>query len=458
MNALFKTLGRRVQLPANLISLVLLVMLGGLLLHNSLEEGRRRIADKAGAMGDFLAKAGATYLVNSDLKALESFTRQLARDDDFTYLVFFDEKGRPLTTTAPTDRQPAGKWKRDITDSAGKKIGSLELDYSFQSLEKSRTRSIATCLVMVLLAQLIMAVGLRLVTVSLSRYLTKLISSLSAVATVSRNLAGQVAVANREVAEGAAYQVALLCETDQSLQLLAASIGRNEASVEAAKNLVKEKIEAASLGVADMAELSRAVSEIKNASTGISKIIQSIDEIAFQTNILALNTAVEAGRAGPAGAGFAIVAEEIRRLAQRSALAAQETTTKIKESIQASEVGFELNQIVVRRLAQIEEKVHQADELTTQIAQASAEQSLGIEQLNQAMTQISEVTQASAAATQESAQVATALTGQSELVAAAVRELQELVGRDFSRYRAALGTTGRGPSRQPEAALPQPAF
>src|SRR5258707_11643805 len=102
-----------------------------------------------------------------------------------------------------------------------------------------------------------------------------------------------------------------------------------------------------------MAEMKQAMDAIKNSSASIAKIVKTIDEIAFQTNILALNAAVEAARAGEAGAGFAVVAEEVRSLAQRSAQAAQETRSKIELALRSNEHGAQIGLLVEQRFVEI---------------------------------------------------------------------------------------------------------
>jgi len=115
---------------------------------------------------------------------------------------------------------------------------------------------------------------------------------------------------------------------------------RNAENAGQAKVLSAQTRTAADSGAAEMEGMQIAMAEIKTSAANIAKIVQSIDDIAFQTNILALNAAVEAARAGEAGAGFAVVADEVRALAQRSAQAAKETAEKIEDSVRGSSVPF----------------------------------------------------------------------------------------------------------------------
>ncbi len=138
---------------------------------------------------------------------------------------------------------------------------------------------------------------------------------------------------------------------------------RNAEGALQAKKLSNETRTAADTGATEMTEMKQAVDAIKLSSDSIAKIIKTIDEIAFQTNILALNAAVEAARAGEAGMGFAVVAEEVRNLAQRSAQSARETAAKIEDSVKKSDHGVRISEKVVKSLGEIIGKARRVDEL-----------------------------------------------------------------------------------------------
>jgi methyl-accepting chemotaxis protein len=177
-----------------------------------------------------------------------------------------------------------------------------------------------------------------------------------------------------------------------------------------------------------MQTMSAAMEAIKVSSDDIAKIIKTIDEIAFQTNILALNAAVEAARAGEAGMGFAVVADEVRTLAQRCAQAAKETAGKIEGAIARTGQGVEISGKVEAVLNDIVTKVRQVDELVTEVAGASREQTDGITQINSAVGQMDKVTQSNAASAEETAAAALELNGQAEIMKQSVAELLALVG------------------------------
>jgi methyl-accepting chemotaxis protein len=137
------------------------------------------------------------------------------------------------------------------------------------------------------------------------------------------------------------------------------------------------------------------MAEINESSRKIEDILYSIDEIAFQTNLLAVNAAIEAARAGQEGRGFAVVAQEVRALAQRSAVAAKQIKTLITDSVSKVEKGSELVNHSGQTLQEIVGSVKRAAEMVGQISHASSEQATGIEQVNTSVTQMNRVTQSS---------------------------------------------------------------
>jgi methyl-accepting chemotaxis protein len=245
----------------------------------------------------------------------------------------------------------------------------------------------------------------------------------------SATSAHQVSESSQALAEGASEQAASLEETSSSLEEMTSMTQRNAEHARRAKDLSEQTRAAAETGSAHMQEMDAAMVGIKSASGKIAKIVKTIDEIAFQTNILALNAAVEAARAGEAGLGFAVVAEEVRALAQRSAEAAKETAQMIEDSVLKSEHGVAISGKVGESLTCIVERAREVDGLVAEIATASAEQSDGINQVNTAVTQMSQTTQASASISEESAAASRSLTTQSQELHRIVGQLGDLVGQ-----------------------------
>jgi methyl-accepting chemotaxis protein len=266
------------------------------------------------------------------------------------------------------------------------------------------------------------------ITRSINRALTSIATTLAAGADQTAAAAGQVSGSAQSLAEGASEQAASLEETSASLEELSSMTKRNADSANQAKQLAGETRAAADTGAAEMQSMRTAMEAIKQSSGEIAKIVKTIDEIAFQTNILALNAAVEAARAGNAGAGFAVVAEEVRALAQRSAAAAQESSSKIEDSVNRSQHAVHITGRVAEALDQIVGRARQVDTLVGEIAVASQEQSQGIHQVTSAASQMDKITQANASSAEESAAAAEELSAQSSELQRTVAELNQLVG------------------------------
>jgi len=284
----------------------------------------------------------------------------------------------------------------------------------------------------------------------LNRALGDTAGALTSGATQIASASGQVSSTSQSLAEGASEQAASLEEISSSLEELASTTKQNALNAGAAKTAADEARGAAEHGSTEMDKMQQAMAAIHQSSSDISKIIKTIDEIAFQTNILALNAAVEAARAGEAGAGFAVVADEVRSLAQRCAVAARETTDKISDAAARSEVGAKLTTSVSGSLQEIVTKSREVDRLVAEVANASREQSAGIEQVNTAVTQMDQVTQSNAASAEEAA-AAEELNAQSAELHHAATELAALVG--IATEASATGPTG-GPAIRPKLSRP----
>ncbi|MDF3058999.1 MAG: chemotaxis protein [Rariglobus sp.] len=279
------------------------------------------------------------------------------------------------------------------------------------------------------IAAIVLGTGLALIIArSITGPLGELVRSLGAGADQTAAAAGQVSAASQALAEGASEQAASLEETSASLEELSSMTKRNADHSRQAKAVATAARDFASTGADRVQLMQDAMQAIKSASEDITKILRTIDEIAFQTNILALNAAVEAARAGEQGAGFAVVAEEVRALAQRSATAARETATKIEASVDKSRQGVEISAAVAEGFTDIQTRIQQLDQLVAEIANASSEQSLGIEQVSTAVSQMDQVTQSNAGSAEETAAAAEELNSQSVMLQEAVVQLQVLTG------------------------------
>jgi methyl-accepting chemotaxis protein len=240
--------------------------------------------------------------------------------------------------------------------------------------------------------------------------------------------AQQVSEASQTLAQGASSQAASVEEMSATSEELASMTTRNSEHSRNAADVMTEVDNGVEQANKTLQTMASSMQDISASSSRIAKIIKVIDEIAFQTNILALNAAVEAARAGEAGAGFAVVATEVRSLAQRSAQAAKETTEMIEESIGRSTAGHNALQQVSSAVLAITDGTGRAKRLVTDVSSASGEQAIGIEQMARAISQMGGSAQSNAATAEESAAASEELSGMAKSMNEVALELASMVG------------------------------
>jgi len=264
----------------------------------------------------------------------------------------------------------------------------------------------------------------RSITVPITRSVSQLTEAADQVASAS----GQVSSASQSLAEGASEQAASIEETSSSLEEMSSMTKQNADNASMADKLMKESKLMVEKANGSMTELTQSMEDISKASDETSKIIKTIDEIAFQTNLLALNAAVEAARAGEAGAGFAVVANEVRNLAMRAAEAAKNTSGLIEGTVKKIKEGSDLVGRTNEAFSEVSKSAAKVADLVSEISAASSEQAQGIDQINKAVAEMDKVTQQTAANAEESASASEEMNAQAEQMKVIAGELTAIVG------------------------------
>lgn len=264
----------------------------------------------------------------------------------------------------------------------------------------------------------------------ITRALAKIGDQLSSAAAEVDSAARQTARSSEDLSQGNCEQAAALEETAASLEELDSQTSSNVERARTAREITAQNEAAASNATTQMGSLTARMKTIAQSSAEMSRIIKSIDEIAFQTNLLALNAAVEAARAGEAGAGFAVVAEEVRNLARRATEAARDTGKLIESAIVGIEQSDTLAQETQVSFERFAKSSREIAEHITGIAEASEQQASGVAQIRTTMHQIDTVTQAGAATAEEAAASAEELSSQASQLRDLVGELLQMVERE----------------------------
>jgi hypothetical protein len=291
------------------------------------------------------------------------------------------------------------------------------------TLKASTTRSI----VLFLLGAVVCIVLASMTVITINGLLRESVAELVESANQVAAAAGQVSSSSQTLAQGASEQAATIEQTSAAALQIDAMARQTTDNSQTTAGIVAQSQSGFSQMNLSLADMTTAMDGISASGQKISKIVKVIDEIAFQTNILALNAAVEAARAGESGSGFAVVAEEVRNLAQRSAKAAHESAQLIEESIQQSNGGKARVDQFVLAIHSITAESVRIKVLVDQINHGSLEQARGIHQISTAIGKMEQVTQSTAAGAEQGAAAAEQLNAQTETMKQTIQQLRTMV-------------------------------
>lgn len=483
------TFAKKLLIPSLGIVFAATVLFGSLIVNQLVGAMIARMEKSLAQTMDFVTQVSVPYIVNYDLTALGLFVKELKKDPEIEHAEFFGTDGKSLTIDAlkaPADLSGFQLLERDIKDGSGNAIGKLKLYSRRDFIDEARRKAIFLVAIGVLAMLAVVGVGLAGVIRNIVRriggepdYAVQIAgrvangdlsqdiavkgkdegSLLFAMKTMQQNLiqtvnqikqgTDAISGASREIASGSAnlsarteLQASSLKQTAKSIEELTSTVKQNAENAAQANQLVISASTVAIRGGQVVGQVVDTMESIKDSSRRIVDIIGVIDGIAFQTNILALNAAVEAARAGEQGRSFAVVASEVRNLAQRSAAAAKEIKTLIGDSVKKVDAGSKLVNEAGRTMEEIVTSVRHVTDIMSEIAAASREQSSGIGEVNQAIAQMDQITQQNAALVEEAAAAVENMRNQLTSLAEVVAVFKLEYSQPEARMPSSAMTTG----------------
>ena len=222
----------------------------------------------------------------------------------------------------------------------------------------------------------------------------------------------QIAMSSQSLSEGATEQASTIQELTANVNEVAARISETAENAEGVKGAAVEMTTVIKNGSQSLSKLVQAMKDLNKYSSDIYKIVKTIDNIAFQTNILALNASVEAARAEQNGASFSVVADEVRSLAAQSAKSAQATAQLIEGTLNTIKEGGEIASATECVLSSIVDRSENVQLLVTKITAAMESDSVAVQQARSSLEQLSSIVQANSASAEETASASEEISAQ----------------------------------------------
>jgi methyl-accepting chemotaxis protein len=330
-----------------------------------------------------------------------------------------------------------------------KTIGEVRIHFTPRFMENALDRLIGSMVIRVLaLSGCLVLVLIGVLKLFLVNPISEVISGLTDVGAGIEAASQRVSATGESLTQGTTSQASAVEETSASLEEIASMIRQNAENVSQANALMTETAGVVREAAGAMTDLIDSMNRITADGERTRKVVKTIEEIAFQTNLLALNAAVEAARAGEAGAGFAVVAEEVRNLAMRSSEAARNTAELIEGSVQGIQSGATLVDNANAAFERVSDGAQKVGDLLAEVTAASQEQAEGIQQVSRAMTDIDKVTQENAAGAEETAAAISEIQAMIQRLGGLVRELVALAG---ARRRDGAGEAEASPDARAAA-------
>ncbi len=358
------------------------------------------------------------------LRQLDAQVRGTARDGHAAYGAMLAAGGDLTPELMQRTRDVAGAMEQLAGELSGARTALAadlqgDLAVSVATSVRQRWVSLAAFAATLLVSGLVVLLTIRRSIVGPVR---QIVDELTNASTQVSGASSSVAESAQSLARDAATQAAALEQTAASIEEMASMTRQTASNTAEAERLTEEATRVVGTANVALGEMVASMEAIRTSSDKVARIIRTIDEIAFQTNILALNASVEAARAGEAGMGFAVVADEVRALAHRSAQAAKDTAALIEESLGRSTEGQTRVASVSEAMGAITDNAAAIKRLVDQVHVASRQQAQGIDQVAQAISQMERTTQSTAATAEESA-------ASSEELSAQASQSQHVVNR-----------------------------